>query len=108
MLLEYLKSLFTFQQAYGPPDEIACPAVRFENGVFQVGFDIAPGTYHSEGPESCIGVFCTFARPRDPRNSWTDVDNVIDVQNVRDAAFVTIEPTDGGFFSQNCKTWVPQ
>ena len=83
----------------------ATPRTSFGNGVFQVGVDIEPGTYVSRGPEDPSVPFCSYARLKSAGGGMTDLDNIIDIQNVGGQAIVTIEPSDGGFFSQLCQTW---
>ncbi len=81
------------------------PKTEFGNGSYEVGVDIAPGTYRSEGPEDPFPL-CSFARLKTAGASFADLDQVIDVQNVQGPAIAKIEASDGGFFSQGCKTWV--
>ena len=81
------------------------PKTEFGNGSYEVGVDIAPGTYRSEGPEDPF-PFCSFARLKTAGASFMDLDQVSDIQNVQGPAIAKIEASDGGFFSQGCKTWV--
>ena len=81
------------------------PKTSFENGTFEVGIDIEPGTYRSTGPSNSSAPYCSFARLRSAGGGMSDLNNVIDIQNVGGPAVVTIEPTDGGFFSQLCNKW---
>ena len=81
------------------------PKTEFGNGSYEVGVDIAPGTYRSEGPEDPF-PFCSFARLKTAGASFMDLDQVINIQNVQGPAIAKIEASDGGFFSQGCKTWV--
>ena len=88
------------------PMATATPTVvSFGNGTHEVGYDIQPGTYRSEGPESQAALFCSFARLKDA-GAGLNLDNVIDIQNVQGPAIVNIDASDGGFFSQNCQPWV--
>ena len=80
------------------------PRTSFDNGIFQVGVDIAPGTYRSEGPEPG-GIFCSYMRLRDVGAGTSDLNNVIAIENVDGPAIVTIVASDGGFMSQSCLTW---
>ena len=89
-----------------PPAPASNLPTEFGNGSFEVGVDIAPGTYRSEGPADARALFCSFARLKTAGASYTDLDELIEIQNVQGPAIVTIEASDGGFFSQNCQTWV--
>ena len=91
--------------APAPPPASSLPT-EFGNGSFEVGVDVAPGTYRSAGPADARIPFCSFARLKTAGASYADLDQVIDIQNVQGPAIVTIDPSDGGFFSQNCQTWV--
>ena len=81
------------------------PKTSFGNGTFEVGFDIEPGTYRTTGPSNNAVPQCSFARLKSAGGGMTDINNVIDIQNIGGPAIVTIEPTDGGFFSQMCNKW---
>ena len=87
------------------PGSAATPMTTFGNGVFQVGVDVEPGTYVSRGPEDASAPFCSYARLKSAGGGMSDINNVIDIQNVGGQAIVTIEPSDGGFFSQLCQPW---
>lgn len=66
--------------------------------------DIAPGTYVSAGPLDESFPLCSFKRLKVVGSD--EIDNIIDIQLVREGqAIVTIEPTDGGFTSTGCKPW---
>ena len=95
------------------PSEAATPVptpiptvVSFGNGTHEVGYDIQPGKYRSEGPEIQAAIFCSFARLKDAGAGIFNLDNVIDIQNTQGPAIVNIDASDGGFYSQNCKRWV--
>jgi hypothetical protein len=69
----------------------------FGDGVFIVGTDIQPGTYHNDGEASCFWQRLSgFAG--DPKES-------IATGYPEGAATVTITKTDKGFKSKNCGTW---
>lgn len=86
-----------------PPssEENANPAVTIPgDGIYQVGVDIQPGTYRSEG-----GDDCSWERLRGRSGSPADV-----IANGAGTGpqVVQILPTDAGFKTQRCPTWARQ
>jgi len=77
----------------------AAPATFFDEGMFVVGADIAPGTYRAESP----GEFCYWER----LNGFAgDLDNIKALKIAGEGAvLVEIEPDDVGFNSNGCGTW---
>ena len=69
----------------------------FGNGVWEVGKEIMPGTYTTNG-----GTSCYWARTR---NLNGGVGGIIANGNPSGHVVVTIEPTDKGFTTQGCGTW---
>ena len=80
------------------------PQTSFGDGSYEVGVDIAPGTYRTAGPAAGMPI-CSYARLRTAGASYTDASQVLQLENVMGPAVVTIQPSDGGFFSQLCETW---
>lgn len=71
----------------------------FEDGTWEVGVDIDPGTYRLQSPAS----FCYWERLR---GFSGDLDDIIANENVMDAfAVVTIGKNDAGFSSSGCGEW---
>lgn len=71
---------------------------QFDDGTYQVGKDIQPGTYRTRVASSG----CYYARLK---GFGGTVDDII-ANNLTDApAIVTIASTDKGFTSQSCGTW---
>lgn len=69
-------------------------------GVFEVGTDIVPGKYKTEGP---AGFGCYYARLQNNDGSLRDI---IDNNNTDGPATVTIKESDGYFETSGCKPWV--
>jgi hypothetical protein len=69
----------------------------FSDGTHLVGSDIQPGTYRNEGTSACYWA----------RLSGTGgtVDDIIANDNPRGQSYVTIDPSDTAFQSQNCGSW---
>ena len=84
--------------------EASTPRTSFGDGSYEVGVDIAPGTYRTSGP-TAGSPFCSYARLRTAGASYTDPSQVLQLENVMGPSVVTIQPSDGGFFSQLCGTW---
>ena len=80
------------------PATSSAPAkASFSDGTHMVGEDIQPGTYRNKGTSSCYwerlsGFGGTFA-------------DIIANENPRGQSYVTIDPSDRAFKSQNCGTW---
>ncbi len=84
--------------------EASTPRTSFGDGSYEVGVDIAPGAYRTSGPTD-DSPFCSYARLKTAGASYTDASQVLQLENVMGPAVVTIQPSDGGFFSQLCGTW---
>jgi hypothetical protein len=70
----------------------------FEDGVHEVGKDVEPGTYRTDGKTTD----CYWERS-------TSGGNIIDngfVTNAPKGVTVTIAPSDGGFTSRDCGLWL--
>jgi hypothetical protein len=73
-------------------------AKAFNDGIFVVNKDIAPGTYRAPGTEGCY-----FERLK---GFGGNLDDVISNGNSDSSqVVVTIQPTDMGFKSENCGIW---
>ena len=83
------------------------PSAFSGEGSFEVGVDISPGRYRTNGPGSAAFGPCTFARMRTAGASFHQIDEVLDIQQLYGQASVTIMERDGGFVTQNCKEWTP-
>ena len=81
------------------------------NGVFLVGPDIAPGTYHSPGPTTPLVFifgnvapisFCSWSI-----HSTSDVNdhNVIDADTSLGPMYAKIPDTAAAFKTENCHLW---
>jgi zinc-ribbon domain len=77
---------------------ITSSTTSFEDGAFFVGTDIAPGTYRSSGSSGCY-----YARLSGFNGGF---ENIIANHNTDTPAVVTIAPTDAGFESNRCGTWM--
>lgn len=80
--------------------QITTSKTSFDDGMYIVGTDIAPGTYKNTGSSGCY-----FARLSGFGNT---VDDIISNNNVDTATIVTIASSDKGFESNNCGTWTKQ
>lgn len=89
--------------------ELGCPGVgegsstapvaadnTFDDGTYQVGTDIEPGTYTTTGGDGCY-----WARLSDFSG---ETDAIIANDNAEGPAVVTIAPSDAGFTSSRCGT----
>jgi hypothetical protein len=75
----------------------AAPQITFEDGIHQVGADIPPGTYRSEGVDGCYWArLAGFSG---------ELDDIIANGNASDPIVVTIKRRDKGFESSGCGTW---
>ena len=81
-----------------PPAPPGQPKTTFSDGTYQVGVDIAPGTYRSAG-----GTNCYWKRPRS-----LDTSDIIDNNGSPGPQVVGIQPSDAAFFSHDCGTWQGQ
>lgn len=87
------------------PESSAVAKQSFGNGSYEVGVDIVPGLYHSEGPDMS-GFSCFFYRLRIAGGSTSyDSDDIIDMQRLDGPALANILPSDGGFVSEGCQPW---
>lgn len=71
---------------------------HFDDGTFQVGKDVQPGTYRTRAGSSG----CYYARLK---GFGGTVDDIIANNNTDAPAVITISASDKGFESQNCGTW---
>lgn len=78
-----------------------------DSSNYEVGVDIVPGKYRTAGPARSEWGPCIFARLKTAGASLQQFDQVLDVQQIHGWGLVVIEPTDGGFFTQNCREWTP-
>ena len=69
------------------------------DGIWLLGTDIEPGTYMSENHNNS----CDWARLK---GFSGDIDDIISNDNPIGRTIVTITPSDAGFSSQGCGTWV--
>lgn len=76
--------------------EAARKASTFDDGVYQVGVDIQPGTYATAGGDGCYWEKST---------GGSGIDSIIDNDNVDGPAVVVIEPSVKFFKSSDCGTW---
>lgn len=83
-----------------PPPPSTGPATTFGDGMYQVGSDIAPGTYHNS--DSSQG--CYWERLS---GFGGTLDEIIANDLTDNPTIVTISPTDKGFHSERCGTWSP-
>lgn len=74
------------------------PRTSFGNGDWAVGINIAPGTYSAPG-----GTGCYWERQGGFTGTLT---SVLANTNPTGQTIVTILPTDKGFKSKGCGTWV--
>lgn len=74
--------------------EPPAPSAAFEDGMFEVGKDIQPGTYQASGN------LCYWARLN---NASGELDGII--ANGNGPTIVTIKASDKYFQSQNCGGW---
>jgi hypothetical protein len=81
------------------PTQVAGTTIPGE-GTFRVGVDVQPGTYMSSPSES--GLNCWGYRLRDLSG---DPSSVINTVAGKGPVYVTIEPSDGAFKSEQCQTW---
>lgn len=102
-VIEMGKFILLFSLIFVLPSIVwAEPKTQFGNGKYIVGEDIAPGTYKSKGPGGGIPI-CSYQRLKGLSGAFEDI---IATENIQGPAVVTIKPTDKGFFSQGCQTWV--
>jgi hypothetical protein len=73
------------------------PTAPFGDGTWQVGVDIAPGTWRSAG-----GTTCYWQRMSGFGGGF---DNIIANENTGPSAIVTIAGSDKGFSAARCGTW---
>lgn len=77
--------------------QITTSTTTFDDGMYIVGTDIAPGTYKNTASQGCY-----YARLSGFSNT---IDSIIANNNTDSAAIITIAASDKGFESQNCGTW---
>lgn len=82
-----------------PAPDAPAPAVPTisGDGTYQVGTDIAPGTYTSGGPQGDSACY------------WKRVsgDNIVANAMTKKPQTVRIDPTDTTFVSSHCQSWQP-
>ena len=79
------------------------PSTSFGDGHYQVGQDVAPGTYATTVPSD--SAFCAWQRENSLNGS---VDAIIALEGPDDPGtheVVTIEKSDKGFKTTGCGTW---
>lgn len=83
------------------PKEKGSPATEMagDGGMFEVGADIAPGTYKSAGNADDM---CYWERVKDAEHS---TDSIIANNNVNGTAVVTISASDAYFKTSGCQDW---
>jgi hypothetical protein len=86
----------TWTEVSGPITK--SPTDPFSDGQFIIGLDIAPGTWRTDGTDSCY-----WARLS---GFGGNVSDILANDNPRGPALVTISPTDTGFESSRCGTWM--
>lgn len=74
------------------------PRSEIGNGIWRVGVNIVPGTYRTAGNERC-----SWKRLSGFSGEFTDT---IAFKFPDGVAVVTVNPTDAGFSSDECGTWV--
>jgi hypothetical protein len=77
--------------------EAAKKASTFEDGTHQVGADIIPGTYHTDGGSGCYWEKST---------GGTGINSIIDNDNVDGPVTLIIEASTKFFKSSGCGTWI--
>jgi hypothetical protein len=91
----------TVTVTYVPPPPPGQPKTTFGgDGTYQVGIDIAPGTYRSAGKVEGPMPFCSWKRLRS-----LDTNDIIDINNSAGPQVVVIRPTDAAFWTQGCQPW---
>jgi hypothetical protein len=76
------------------------PLTTFSDGSYVVGPDVAPGTYHTEGPVVGSPNPCTWDRLADTKGNI-----VIAHDSVRVPATVVIVSGDAAFKTTGCQPW---
>ena len=72
------------------------------DGVYQVGFDVQPGTYTTAGAWPGDPLPCTWARVKDlPLGGIATIQQGMSYG----PATVTIDPGDDGFITAGCRGW---
>ncbi len=82
------------------------------NGVFQVGTDIAPGTYQTQGPSNPLIIVlgrvsplssCSWSTHSTPEAGNGDI---VAANTSMGPMYATIPPTVAAFETMNCLPWV--
>lgn len=71
------------------------PYTSFSDGLYEVGTDIRPGTYKTDGHKDCYYA----------RLSSFNTSDIIDNNDTDGPATVQISATDKAFISHGCGTW---
>ncbi|WP_433450854.1 hypothetical protein ACQPXS_20890 [Streptomyces sp. CA-142005] len=69
------------------------------DGEYQVGSDVKPGTYRTNGNSDDM---CYWERAKDAKG---EMDSLLANDNVTGTSYVTVKPTDKIFKSSGCKDW---
>lgn len=82
------------------------------NGVFQVGPDIAPGTYQTQGPSTPLIFvfgnvspisFCSWSTHSTPAAT---PDDIVDANSSLGPMYAKISETAVSFKTENCDPWI--
>ncbi len=82
------------------------------NGVFQVGTDIAPGTYQTQGPSNPLIIVlgrvsplssCSWSTHSTPEAGTGDI---VAANTSMGPMYATIPPTVTAFQTMNCLPWI--
>ena len=82
-------------------------------GVFQVGTDIAPGLYYTNGPSNPRVLIFGNLIPESMCTSFTystpdaNSDHVVNTNTSVGTTYVNIPATVAAFESKNCQPWTP-
>jgi len=78
-------------------------SLKYGDGTFLIGYDIAPGVYHTAGPIQDIRPNCYWERSSADAG---DVSSIIANDNSHGPVTVTIRRSDRSFKSNGCLPWV--
>lgn len=94
-------SPWTSAVAMPPTTAKSFPAPFFFNGIYVVGTDIEPGTYHTPGSSTDTGE-CYWARLKDTTG---DSGSIIANGSSQGQMTLTIKSTDAAVKSSGCSGW---